>query len=372
MDQFGKPGAPQCPPINYGIDGSEELADGEPFMGATLTSIFSEGIRSATGLPDLNGACFYSLTSESYAYSQGLRQLDVIRKIKGTVVTTKESFWIVYNQIPQGSVIDLEIYRNQAPMNLSIIKKSGTEKLNDTAGVKYTGSDWLPRDSSTGGAGSYNDDINATTANGDYFEFTFYGTGIDMITSKYSDEGDVDIYIDDVFQQTISCYSTTRLYQQVVYSKMDLPSGVHTIKGVKKTGSYMIVDAFNIYDTYSESGILNDDASEITYIGTWHSSEHRGYGDYGDDVHYTTNNDDYFELTFTGTGVEYITEKNSDQGNVDIYIDDVLQTTVSCYNATRLSQQTVYSKTDLPSGVHTIKVVKKSGQYALLDALKIY
>jgi len=40
-------------------------------------------------------------------------------------------------------------------------------------------------------------------------------------------------------------------------------------------------------------------------------------------LHATTHNGDYFQYTFYGTAVDYITEKNVGLGNVDIYIDSV-------------------------------------------------
>ncbi len=117
---------------------------------------------------------------------------------------------------------------------------------------------------------------------------------------------------------------------------------------------------------------VNDGDAAITYSGGgWGVSSNRGYGDFSDDVHYTTVNNDSFSYTFTGTGVDYVTETSSDQGDVDIYIDNTLQQTVSTYSPSRKSQQTVFSKTGLSDGTHTIKVVKRSGTYMLLDTIRV-
>lgn len=116
----------------------------------------------------------------------------------------------------------------------------------------------------------------------------------------------------------------------------------------------------------------NDDATTlISYTGVWKYSNGRS-GDYLGDVHYTSNNGDYFELPFRGTGIEYITETNTDMGQVDIYIDGVLQTTVDCYSASKLVTQTMFSKTDLVSGPHVFKAVKRSGTNMMLDSLNVY
>lgn len=243
---------------------------------------------------------------------------------------------------------------------------------NDDSAIVYSGS-WGT--SGNRGVGDYSDDVAYTLTNDDYVEYTFTGTGIDYVTEKNSDMGDVDIYIDDVFQETVSCNNSSRLVQQTVYSKTGLVYGPHKIKVVKKNGTYALMDAFKYYTsqvTPPTEIMVNNSDSTITYSSGWGTDANRGVGDYQDDVAYTTGNNGSFEYTFTGTGVEYITESNSDQGEVDIYIDGVFEETVNCYSATRLTQQTMFSTTGLTSGSHTIKGVKKNGQYMLLDAIRVH
>ncbi|PUB24778.1 carbohydrate binding protein with CBMX2 domain [Promicromonospora sp. AC04] len=120
--------------------------------------------------------------------------------------------------------------------------------------------------------------------------------------------------------------------------------------------------------------VLNDNDPGIVYTGSWNTSTGRTFGDYGDDVHYTESNDDAFEYTFVGTGIDYVTEKDSSQGDVDIYIDGELKETVDTSlepGEDRQAQQVVYSISDLPSGSHTIRGVKKSGDYMLVDRLNV-
>ncbi|QGQ97246.1 hypothetical protein EHS13_21330 [Paenibacillus psychroresistens] len=247
-----------------------------------------------------------------------------------------------------------------------------TVSVNDNdPGITYSGS-W---GHSTGrGLGDYLDDVHYTEANDAYFEYAFSGTGIDLITEKDSSQGDVDIYVDNVFKQTVSTYNDSRLIQQTVYSISGLSNGAHTIKAVKKSGGYMLLDKFNVSAPIVISTpkvSINDNDPGITYSGSWGQSTGRGLGDYLDDVHYTETNDAYFEYAFTGTGFDLITEKDSNQGDVDVYVDNVLKQTVSTFNASRLVQQTVYSVSGLSDGSHTVKAVKKSGTYMLLDKLNI-
>ena len=85
--------------------------------------------------------------------------------------------------------------------------------------------------------------------------------------------------------------------------------------------------------------LVNDTAPGIAYSGaSWSYSTGRHNGDYLDDVHYCTTNGQYAQYTFTGTGIGYVSETYSDEGNVRIYIDGVYQTTVNAASANRTAQ----------------------------------
>lgn len=114
---------------------------------------------------------------------------------------------------------------------------------------------------------------------------------------------------------------------------------------------------------------VNDNS--FIYSGGWTYSPGRGLGDVSDDVHATQNNGDSVSYQFTGSGISYTTETNSDEGNVQVYLDGALQATVNCYNATRKAQQVVWSSGTLADDSHTLKLVKQDGTYMLIDALQV-
>ncbi|TDW21831.1 X2-like carbohydrate binding domain-containing protein [Kribbella kalugense] len=128
-------------------------------------------------------------------------------------------------------------------------------------------------------------------------------------------------------------------------------------------------------DVGSRTMEINNDNSQIVYTGSWSQSTGRGLGDYKDDVAWTETDGDSFSYNFVGTGVDYVTETDPGQGDVDIYIDGQFKQTVSTYldpsQGHNKPQQVVYSVSDLPNGSHTIRAVKKSGQFMLLDKLNI-
>jgi len=98
--------------------------------------------------------------------------------------------------------------------------------------------------SSGRGDGDYDDDVHYTKTNADYAQYTFTGTSVEYVTETYSDEGNVDVYIDGVYQATVDCVSSTRQAQVVMYLNTSLAYGSHTIEVVKSSGTYMLLDAF--------------------------------------------------------------------------------------------------------------------------------
>jgi hypothetical protein len=125
--------------------------------------------------------------------------------------------------------------------------------------------------------------------------------------------------------------------------------------------------------TVSSSTWVNDDAPGMTYSAGWSDDNNRP-AEYNGDLHCTSGNGNYVQYTFTGTGVDWVNEKAFDLGNVDVYLDNMTTpvTTVSCYNATRVHQQIIYSASGLSNGSHTIKLVKKDAAWMSFDALKVY
>lgn len=153
-----------------------------------------------------------------------------------------------------------------------------------------------------------------------------------------------------------------------IYLNVSMPNGVTPV----------YADDFGVETdtkTNTDTGwiMVNDTDAGITYSGSWTYATGRGsYGDYQADVHYTTGNANYAQYTFKGTGIRFTTETYTNAGTVDIYLDNVLQTTVDRNSASQFGQIAVYSNTSLTSGTHIIKVVKKSGTYLEVDGFAYF
>ncbi|MEU6597614.1 DUF5010 domain-containing protein [Streptomyces flaveolus] len=116
--------------------------------------------------------------------------------------------------------------------------------------------------------------------------------------------------------------------------------------------------------------VANNDM--VSQDGNWSTSTGRNIGDYDNDVLYTTKAGATATYTFTGTGVAYLSELNNDEGNADVYLDDVFQTNVNLNSTTgRKSQQVVFQRSGLTNGTHTIKVVNKTTKVGMIDAFQI-
>jgi alpha-L-fucosidase len=127
------------------------------------------------------------------------------------------------------------------------------------------------------------------------------------------------------------------------------------------------------YNPSLDSGLVNQD--KATYSGSWSKQGARGFGDFGDDVQYTSTPGDSFVISFSGVGIDFITERHRDHGAFDMYLDGVFVERVSCSAeyTKRLEQTVVFSVANLPMGNHRLKGVfaSGSGTYGVIDAFKI-
>ncbi len=245
---------------------------------------------------------------------------------------------------------------------------TGTVLVNNTdSGITYTGSWTL---SSSRGYGDYDADVQYTTTTGDSFSYTFTGTGIDYISEKNSDEGQIDIYIDGVLVTTVNASSSSRQAQQVLYAARHLTPGQHTFKAVKMSGTYMLLDALRIVPNPTT---VNDTDASISYDSTWKYAGNRNAGDYDNDVHYTTTNGGTATITFTGTGIDYIGPMESEDGTANVILDGVqVGTTSASYSGAYTAQQFLYQVRGLTPGTHTLQLVKTGGSYVQIDAFQIW
>nr|MDA3854004.1 T9SS type A sorting domain-containing protein [Bacteroidales bacterium] len=230
-----------------------------------------------------------------------------------------------------------------------------TDPLNNCVGSWNAFSD-------EGGYYNYNGRWSNTTGN--YIEYAFTGTQISWYALKNNDLGMATVYIDgELAADDIDCYSPIRIVQQL-FTKSGLSNDNHIIKVVVKgtknpasNGVALVHDYFGFIGTPTTPSIADDASVETTYNGTWVSDVNEIYFNSTCHVSNTINSD--FQYSFTGTQVFWYGLKNDDLGMATVYIDGVLAAdNIDCYSITK-TVSILFSKTDLPKGNHTIKVVVK-------------
>lgn len=118
--------------------------------------------------------------------------------------------------------------------------------------------------------------------------------------------------------------------------------------------------------------IINDNDSRIQYTGFNYHNDRSGRGDIGGDVHFSEHTGSAAELTFTGTGIDVLAEKDTDGKKAKVYIDGELKGEYSAYSETYEAQGVLCSIDGLDAGTHTVKVEQsEDGGFLVLDAFAV-
>ncbi|WP_405590479.1 beta-galactosidase [Streptomyces sp. NBC_01190] len=135
-------------------------------------------------------------------------------------------------------------------------------------------------------------------------------------------------------------------------------------------------------DLGAHSGYTYDDPNPaITYAGTWsHVGAEQSYtgGDYQHTESFSSLAGDSASIDFTGTGVKWITNLDTNHGTADVYLDGGKVKTVDLYAAAKQNQYTAYQVSGLPAGPHTLKIVATgaknpaaTGTFVTVDAIDV-
>jgi len=119
------------------------------------------------------------------------------------------------------------------------------------------------------------------------------------------------------------------------------------------------------------AGLVNDTSASVTYRGTtWTRRKDGNRGEFRNDSHVATADGDSFTFTFNGTDVDWISSRGPDRGTVDLAIDGTPCGSVDLSKG-KGNFQTVFSKSGLPRGTHTLTGAKRSGSLMTVDAFRV-
>ena len=123
--------------------------------------------------------------------------------------------------------------------------------------------------------------------------------------------------------------------------------------------------------------ITDDGSTAITYKGSWYPSTWQGVGsDYFDgSQHFSPDPGDSASFTFSGTSIQWIGSTNSNHGYASVSVDGGPPATVDGYSPDWDKQVTLFTRTGLNPGQHTITVTvtgnknpSSGGTYQDIDA----
>jgi len=137
-------------------------------------------------------------------------------------------------------------------------------KNDDDSSIVYTGT-WVQQSAGTllGGTRMESSTIN------DFFVISFTGSSIGIFFEKGGNVGKLDIYIDDVFQETVDLFSASLFIRSIVYSTKTLTTGAHTLKGIivtKNVSSLGQGVALQGYTLFPHDGIKMEQLSADVYV----------------------------------------------------------------------------------------------------------
>lgn len=94
-----------------------------------------------------------------------------------------------------------------------------------------------------------------SNAAGSSLSASFTGSRVEIVSDLDPYRGQADVFIDDVYAETVDFYAPMTKAQAIVFSR-DVAQGPHTIKvsptglrNVAARGAYVVIDAFNVYLT---------------------------------------------------------------------------------------------------------------------------
>src|SRR6266487_2464128 len=251
---------------------------------------------------------------------------------------------------------------------ITITGPVGPGTYDDTdAAWSYTGN-WVGA-SQTGPYNNTDHYINIQNASA---AITFTGTQFTVYFTKYSNRGNMDVWIDGTQQYTIN-ENGSLIWQQGWTLPVALSNGTHMVQFKNpnvSTSTYIDVDAITITGPVGP-GTYDDANAAWGYTGNWVTASQTG--PYNNTDHYTNTQNASAAITFTGTQFTVYFTKYSNRGNMDVWIDGTQQYTIN-ENGSLIWQQGWTLPVALSNGTHTVQFKNPNAStstYIDVDAITI-
>jgi Beta-propeller repeat len=203
--------------------------------------------------------------------------------------------------------------------------------------------------------------------------FTFTGPTARWIAFRDQWAGIAKVYVDDVFKQEIDTYASPEMGQAVMFTVTGLGAGAHTFavevagrRNPSSKGNWVWVDGFDVSTATDGTGTGNTGGGTtsftrveqtnlaVVFTGSW-STVHRTFFSDGSAASAAASGA-CATFTFQGTQARWTGFKDSYAGNVNVYIDGVLQTHIDTYSFASQANVALFTTPTLPRGTHTLRI----------------
>ncbi len=115
---------------------------------------------------------------------------------------------------------------------------------------------------------------------------------------------------------------------------------------------------------------LDDDASAVTYHGTWHGAAYPGYA--GGLVRWSDHVGDRVRVTFTGSGIAWLGPVGATRGRASVSLDGTDLGTVDLASHGFEPRWVIYAADTRPGGRHTLEIrVDGGGRPVAVDGFVV-
>lgn len=241
---------------------------------------------------------------------------------------------------------------------------SATTLQESAAAVRYNAWTGTTDPKASGGGYRMSQTANANVT------FKFTGTAVKWLMRAGPDRGQAAVTIDGVSKGAVDQYaaslsSKTQTYSGLANASHTLVLKVRGTKSATSTAANVTVDGFLVGTSTTP---VQDSSTKVTYdtwVGATSASasgrSYRGSGTTGATA----------TLSFTGTGVDWITAVGTGYGKASITLDGGAAITVDLYSASQRWKVVGRSFTGLGSGTHTITVRTLGAKNASATATKV-
>jgi hypothetical protein len=273
-----------------------------------------------------------------------------------TGLTTGQSYEFEVQAVtpPHASQLNTVTSQPSAPVSVTPTGAPPATVVEDTAPT-VTWSSWTGIDDPTADGGT----LHASHKKNATATFRFAGTSVTWLLRKGTDQGRATVLIDGLKRGTVDGYAATPAAATLTYG--GLANRLHTLTvkvlGTKRaaaTAANVTVDGFLLG---SATAPVQDDSPTVTYDG-WTGATQSAAS--GGSFRSIRKSGATATLTFTGTGIDWITARGRSYGKASVSVDGGPATTVDLYRSSPAWQVVGRSVSGLAPGSHTI-VVKVLG-----------